>query len=127
MIKTDPATWKDQRHKDGEAAERRAAELLVAHGYAILEQRYRFHRHDIDLVARRGNVVVFVEVKSRWTRQYGTALEAVTPRKQHELVRAASSWLQRRGRPGDVARFDVVSIQAGRMEWLQSAFRPLWR
>lgn len=127
VIKSDPSTWTDQRHRDGEAAERRAADLLTENGYVILEQRYRFHRHDIDLVARRANIVVFVEVKSRWSRQYGAAVEAITTRKQRELVRAASAWLQRHGKPGDVARFDVIVIQGGKIEWLQSAFRPFWR
>ncbi|HEY2805301.1 MAG TPA: YraN family protein [Gemmatimonadales bacterium] len=127
MIKSDPSTWADQRHRDGEAAERRAADLLIADGYAIIEQRYRFHHHDVDLIARRGNVVVFVEVRSRRSARFGKAIETVRSGKQRDLVRAASSWLQRHGRPGDVARFDVVAIQAGRMEWVQSAFRPLWR
>jgi putative endonuclease len=127
VIKTDPETWKDKRHRDGVEAERRAAELLIENGYVVLEQRYRFRRHDIDLVARRGSTVVFVEVKLRWSNRYGEAVETIRGQKQRELVRAASAWLQRHGKPGDVARFDVVAIQNGRLQWLQSAFRPLWR
>jgi putative endonuclease len=127
VIKTDPETWTDKRHRDGEAAERRAAELLIESGYVVLEQRYRFHRHDVDLVARRGSLVAFVEVKARRGTRFGSAIEAINPRKQRELVRAASAWLQRHGKPGDVARFDVVTIQSGKVDWLQSAFKPLWR
>ena len=127
MIKTDPETWTDQRHRDGEAAERKAADLLIENGYVVLEQRYRFHRHDIDLVARRGSIVVFVEVKARGSSRYGSALQAIHARKQRELVRAASAWLQRNGKPGDVARFDAIVFERGKVEWLQSAFRPYWR
>ena len=127
MFKTDPKTWTDQRHRDGAEAEERAAKLLVHNGYVILERRFRFHRHDVDIVARRGSTVVFVEVKLRWTRRYGAAVEAIFAKKQRELVRAASAWLQRHGKPGDVARFDVVAIQGRELEWIQSAFRPLWR
>ena len=127
VIRTDPDTWKDKRHRDGAEAERRAADLLIENGYVVLEQRYRVHRHDIDLVARRGSTVVFVEVKLRASRRFGLAVETVRPDKQRELVRAASAWLQRHGKPGDVARFDVVAIQGGKLTWLQSAFRPLWR
>ncbi len=127
MIKTDPDSWTDARHRDGEAAERRAAELLIENGYVVLEQRYRFHRHDIDLVARRGSLVVFVEVKTRGASRYGRAVQAVHARKQRELVRGASAWLQRHGKPGDVARFDVIVFEGGKAEWLQSAFRPGWR
>lgn len=127
MFKSDPATWTDARHRQGAAAEDLAANLLCREGYDIVERRFRFHRHDVDLVARKGSVVVFVEVKSRHTDRYGAAVEAIGWRKQRELVRAASAWLQRSGRPGDVCRFDVVTVEGPRVEWLQSAFRPLWR
>ena len=129
MIKSDPDSWSDPRHRDGEAAERRAADLLIENGYVVLEQRYRFHRHDIDLVARRGSLVVFVEVKARRSAssRYGSAVLAIHARKQKDIVRAASAWLQRHGKPGDVARFDVIIFQGGKAEWLQSAFRPGWR
>jgi putative endonuclease len=127
VIKTDPETWTDQRHRDGVAAEQKAAALLIENGYVVLEQRYRFHRHDVDLIARRGSIVVFIEVKSRASDRYGAAVQSITLRKQRELVRAASAWLQRHGKPGDVARFDAILFQAGKVEWLQSAFRPAWR
>ena len=127
MIKSDPRTWTDPRHRAGVAAERLAAELLRREGYEVLEHRYRFHRHDVDLVARRGATVVFVEVKVRTGASHGGAAEAVTARKRLELTRAASAWLQRHGRPEDGARFDVIAVDADRVEWLQSAFRPGWR
>lgn len=127
MLKSDPATWTDARHLEGLNAERMAAELLGRAGYEVVEHRYRFHRHDIDLVARRGGLVVFVEVRYRADGRYGTPAESVTARKRLELTRAASAWLQRHGRPGDSARFDVVAIQGDRVEWLESAFRPGWR
>jgi putative endonuclease len=127
VFKSDPASWTDARHRQGAVAEDLAANLLCREGYDIVERRFRFHRHDVDLVARKGSVVVFVEVKSRLSDRYGAAIEAIGWRKQRELVRAASAWLQRSGRPGDVCRFDVVTVEGPRVEWLQSAFRPLWR
>jgi putative endonuclease len=127
MLRTDPITWKDRRHVDGVLAERLAADLLRREGYQVLEHRYRYQRHDIDLVARRGAVVVFVEVKSRRSTAFGSPLESVTARKQLLLWRAAASWLQRFGRPGDAARFDVMAVEGDRVSWLQSAFRPGWR
>lgn len=127
MLKTDPSTWTDARHREGARAEQLAAGVLERDGYQVLEQRFRFHRHDIDLVARRANVVVFVEVKSRASSRYGTASESITARKQRELARAAGAWLQKFGRPRDVCRFDVVTVEGARVSWIQSAFRPLWR
>jgi putative endonuclease len=70
---------------------------------------------------------VFVEVKSRSDGRYGQGREAITAKKQRDLTRAAAAWLQRRGRATDVARFDVVTVDRGRVEWLQNAFRPGWR
>ena len=127
MLKTDPSTWTDARHRAGVAAEMRAAELLCGQGYRILEHRYRFHRHDVDLIARSGATVVFVEVRARSSDRFGSAASSVTARKQAILARLAASWLQRRGLPGDTARFDVVAVQGDRIDWLQGAFRPGWR
>lgn len=127
MLKSDPQTWTDPRHRLGVDAERQAIALLRREGYQVLAHRWRLHRHDVDVIARRGGVVVFVEVKARQRSAFGRGLEAVTGKKQHELVRAAAGWLQRRGRPGDVARFDVIVVEGGRMAWIQNAFRPGWR
>jgi putative endonuclease len=127
VLKTDPCTWSDPRHRAGVQAELAAAELLRGQGYVILEHRWRFHRHDVDLVARFGATVVFVEVRERSSDRYGSAAASVTARKQALLTRAATAWLQRHGLPGDTARFDVVAIQGDRVDWLQGAFRPGWR
>jgi putative endonuclease len=127
VLKSDPSSWTDPRHRAGADAEARAAEILRREGYRVLEQRYRFLRHDIDLVARLGATVVFVEVKLRKGSQFGSAAEAVTGRKRRELVRAATAWLQRHGRQDDVARFDVFTVDGKQIVWLQNAFRPGWR
>lgn len=127
MLKSDPDTWTDPRHRLGVAAEQEVIALLRREGYQVLAHRWRLHRHDVDIIARRGPVVVFAEVKARRRSSFGRGVEAVTAKKQRELVRAAAAWLQRRGRTGDVARFDVIVIEGARVDWLQDAFRPGWR
>lgn len=127
MLKSDPSTWTDARHRRGAEAERLAAGVMAAAGFEIIEQRFRSARHDVDLVARRGSTVVFAEVKSRSDASFGRAHESVTARKQVVLTRTAAVWLQRYGRPGDVARFDVLTVEGGAVDWIQDAFRPLWR
>ena len=127
MLKTDPSTWTDLRHRAGVAAELAAADLLRGQGYRILEHRWRFHRHDVDLIARFGATVVFVEVRARSSARFGSPAASVTGRKQALLVRSAASWMQKYGLPGDTARFDVVAVQGDRIDWLRSAFRPGWR
>jgi len=101
---------RDPRRALGEAGERRAAELLARAGYRIEARNVRAGGVEIDLVARRGRLVVFVEVKTR--RGHGTGLpeEALQPRQRARLVRAAAAWLREHGPPGARVRFDLVAV-----------------
>jgi putative endonuclease len=106
----------------GLSAEGRAAALLVANGYAIAARRFRTPAGEIDIVARRGNELVFVEVKARGRR--ADAAEALTPRQRRRIVAAAEIWL--RDHPDDglrEIRFDVVLVPPrGRPTHLAAAF-----
>ena len=85
----------------------------------IADRNFRVGHKEIDLVARRGEVVAFVEVKTRSGLGYGHPLEAITLRKRREIQSVASVWLDRHGRPGEVYRFDAVailSVGGGRQE-----------
>jgi putative endonuclease len=93
--------------KDGEAL---AVEELERRGYAILARRYRTRYGEIDIVAREGETTVIVEVKARATAEFGTAAEAVTPRKQRRLVAMAVDYLARHDLSDRPCRFDVVAI-----------------
>lgn len=97
----------------GRRGEARAAEHLESRGFTILDRNFRFHRHEIDLVARRGDLVVFVEVKARSGDAFGHPLEAVTARKRREIERVARAWIQSRGRQGDDYRFDAIAVTEG--------------
>jgi putative endonuclease len=93
----------------GLSAEGRAAALLLAKGYRVVAKRFRSGVGEVDLVARRGNVLVFVEVKAR--NRLDDAAEAVTPRQQRRIVAAAEAWLA--ANPHDVTcniRFDAILI-----------------
>src|SRR5687768_8275993 len=101
-----PATeWTDPRHTRGLAGERLALAYLVSCGWDIEAHRFRVGRHEIDLVARRDDVVIFVEVKTRRSEACGTALEAVSRLKRRTIARVAAVWLLGYGRPGDTYRF----------------------
>jgi putative endonuclease len=97
----------------GRWGERLAARHLEAQGFTILARNFRFHRNEIDLVARRGPLVVFVEVKARAGPGFGHPLEAVTRAKRREIERVARAWVQSHGRPGDDYRFDAIAIERG--------------
>ena len=99
-----------QRKRLGDLGEKAAEELLAANGYRIVARKHRCPRGEVDLIAEQGELLVFVEVRTRATRLFGGPEETVGAEKQRRLVRAARDFLARwRGPPRD-ARFDVVAI-----------------
>lgn len=99
----------DNRSRLGEAAEQAAAAYLEQIGYQIVVRNYRTRRGEIDLIARDGGTIVFIEVKAR-RGGVSPSLEAVDYRKRRRIARAAVEYLATR-RLSDVAvRFDVVAV-----------------
>lgn len=87
------------------------AERWLRHrGWRVLQRRFRSGHRDIDLIAERDGLVAFVEVKARRGVEFGDPVEAVNWKKQMELVRSASVWIDRNGRPGEQYRFDVIGV-----------------
>jgi len=93
--------------------EQLAAEHLARAGYRIAARNVRADGVEIDLVATRGALVVFVEVKTRRGRGFGTPAEAVDARKCARLVRGARAWLSAHGPRHARARFDVICVEPG--------------
>ena len=96
----------------GRAAEEAAAALLQQQGWQILRRNYRTRRGEIDLIARDGATIVFVEVKARRAGET-SSLEAVDARKRRRIVRAAMEFLASRRLRGVAVRFDVVTVVLG--------------
>ena len=99
-----------RRQQLGKTGESLAVWELERRGYEILARRYRTRYGEIDVVARDGPTLVFVEVKARATAEFGTAAEAVTRRKQRRLVAMAREYLTDSGVADEPCRFDVVAI-----------------
>jgi putative endonuclease len=103
----------DPRQALGLAGEELACAELRRRGYAILARRFRTRRGELDIVARDGDTLVFVEVKARRATRYGTPQEAVTWEKRRRLAAMADDFLAR-ARLGSVpCRFDVVAVRVG--------------
>jgi len=100
----------DPRHALGLAGEEAACAELVRRGYEILARRYRTRAGEVDLVAKDGATVVFVEVKTRVTDAYGGGASAVTWQKRQRLARVAVEFLARSGQWNAPCRFDVVVV-----------------
>jgi putative endonuclease len=96
--------------QSGEWGEGRAADHLRSCGYRILGRRVRIGRRDeIDILARQGNVLVFVEVKTRRNEDFGRPMDAVDRAKRHSLSRAAVRYVKKLPRT-PCFRFDVVEV-----------------
>jgi len=110
----------------GKSGEDLACRELERRGYAIIARRYRVRGGELDVVARDGVTVVFVEVKARQGRMFGDAAEAVTPLKQLRMTRLAEQYLMRHRLSDCPCRFDVVAIHyeesGARVEVIQNAF-----
>jgi putative endonuclease len=103
----------DDRQSLGKNGEDLACEELVRRGYAILERRYRTRHGEIDIIARLGPTLVFVEVKARTGSAFGGAGAAVTRVKQQRVARMAEDFLARRRIVDEPCRFDVVTVDFG--------------
>lgn len=119
---------KDRNKKDiGKIGENAAAKFLIRKGYRILERNWRIRGGEIDIVATDGDTVVFVEVKSRTSTEYGTGEEAITSWKIKRLINAAQAYLRYKGEDYE-CRFDVISIlfnergRAKEINHIQDAF-----
>jgi putative endonuclease len=100
--------------KTGLSAESRAAAYLMLKGYRILAKRFRTPYGEIDIVARRRNLVAFVEVKAR--ASLDEAAYAVSPRQQARIVEAAQAWLMAHPEHAEFElRFDVMLIAPARL------------
>jgi putative endonuclease len=106
-----PAGADDDRRRTGKIGESIAVKFLKKNGYKILQQNYRCALGEIDIIARDGDVLTFVEVKARRTDQYGGPKWAVTPRKQRKISMVALDYLKMTEQMDSEARFDVVAIR----------------
>ena len=109
----------------GRRAEDAAEERLRELGYAILDRNFRTRRGELDIVARDGRTVVFVEVKGRSRSTFGGAAGAVHGLKRQRIIGAARAYIAAR-RLDCPMRFDVIIWEKGRWEHFQGAFQEQW-
>lgn len=99
------------RRSLGRRGEELAASYLEEKGYLILQRNYRSGAGEMDIVAQDGGCLVFVEVRARSTREYGTPEESITPSKAQRLIEVAQGYLQEQGEAGKEWRIDLVAIE----------------
>jgi len=107
----------------GAEAEARAVALLVRRGYRIVERNFRCKSGELDVIAFDGDVLCFIEVRSRADARHGDAAEMIDRRKQNQVSRVALSFISLRNPQFDRSRFDVVAITGDHVELIQDAWR----
>ncbi len=111
------------RRAVGTQYEQIAADYLTMQGYQILEKNFSCRQGEIDLIAKDGEWLVFVEVKYRKTTAFGMPAEAVDKRKQQRIYRAARQYIYQSGyRQEQSCRFDVVVILGEEISLIRDAF-----
>jgi len=113
----------DLRKQRGDDAETLAVHELERAGYSIVDRNYRCRLGELDIVARDGNTLVFVEVRSRADDDRGSALATVTYRKQRQVAKVAKVYLAHRKPAFDECRFDVIGVTDGELVHIKAAFR----
>ena len=113
----------------GQQAESVVERYFLERGYEVLARNHHSQGGELDLVARRGDLLLFVEVKARKQRALVDPLSSVTPAKQRKIVRAALDFIQKHGLEELEMRFDVVAVTLSRrdvdsfqIEHLEAAF-----
>lgn len=106
----------------GRHGEEIAVEYLKNNGYRIVENNYKNCFGEIDIIAKEGDTIVFIEVKARNTDFYGHPAASVDLRKQRRIGKVAEGYLTEKKLSDHPVRFDVVSICEGKIEVIKDAF-----
>ena len=107
----------------GNSKETEAIHYLINRGFQILERNYYTRSGEIDIIAKDGAYLVFIEVKFRWNQECGFPAEAVTIRKQRKIVRCARFYLISHNLPEETpCRFDVVVFLGEEMDLIMNAY-----
>lgn len=114
-----------QHNELGKKGEQLAVDFLLKNGYKIIERNYRFDKAEVDVIARKKDVLAIVEVKTRSTSNFGSPEEFVTPKQMQRLVKAVDEYVVVNDLDVEV-RFDIVAIvkenKGFKIDYLENAF-----
>lgn len=94
----------------GTFGEELSIQYLINNGYYILEKNYRYKRGEIDIICRKKNLLIFVEVKSRYTNSYGFPIESVTYYKQKQIIRISMLYIILNKYNNFNVRYDIIEV-----------------
>ncbi|SDB63505.1 putative endonuclease [Flavobacteriaceae bacterium MAR_2010_188] len=114
------------QHTDlGNKGEELAVDFLLKQGYSILERNYRFDKAEIDIIARKGEILAIIEVKTRSTSDFGNPQDFVKPKQIQRLVKAVNEYVEMKDLNLEI-RFDIIAIvkqnQIFEIDHIENAF-----
>lgn len=110
-------------HKLGKESELNVCRFLEKQGLILIEQNFRCLCGEIDLIMQHDQEIVFIEVRTRGSQDFGSAIESITKNKQKRIIKSAVFYLQKRNLFDKVyCRFDVVGVAGNQFEWIPNAF-----
>lgn len=108
----------------GRVGEKRVVRYLESNGYEVLESNLRFHHREVDIVAKKGGVIAFVEVKTRKTGRFGMGMDSIRSGKMRNIVSVARYYIEKHRLYDYNVRFDVASIDNENLTYIEDAFHP---
>lgn len=112
----------ESKTEKGKRGELLAERILRENGYEIVERNFRSPFGEIDIVAKVDDVMVFIEVKRRDSKRFGSSLDALSGRKIDRIIRTAKYYIKKRKVKAQRFRFDVVGIDGEKVRILKNAF-----
>ena len=110
------------RKSKGKAAEEKAASYIKSLGYEILERNFNSRFGEIDIIARDGNTLVFVEVRSKSYSSFGTPEETISKSKAKKIIKTAEFYIKIKNPFFEDVRFDIISILHNNISHIKNAF-----
>lgn len=100
-----------KRQTTGVLGEKLASDFLITQGYKIIETNYRCKEGEVDIIARDGDFLVFIEVRAKTSRTFGSPEESITPRKKEHLANVAATYQQTHADLPEQWRIDFVGVE----------------
>lgn len=107
----------------GKVGEKRIVSFLKSKGFFILESNFRYGKKEVDIIARKDDKIIFIEVKTRNYRGFGTGAEAIDTRKRNNIISVARYYVNKNKLNDCNIRFDVASIDKNNVIYIENAFQ----
>jgi putative endonuclease len=111
------------KYSTGKNGEEKIVSFLKKRGWTILERNFRYQKKEVDIIASKDDIIIFVEVKARNSEQFGHGFEAVDDHKKRHILIVARYYIEKNKLQDINIRFDVASIDRGVVRYIENAFQ----